>query len=161
MCFEDRSELCEQMCFEVFCWLAVQKKIATRDLLLRRNINMESNVQCPFRGLVEDLQITSFCSVYFLGKFGHNAWSGGVVNGYVQLKKFCWEVLFYAVFWTLWKVRNEVIFKGGNLDLHAVVELLKWRCVFWVEYYFKLEVFSVEDVIRCWKSVSSMQVRKL
>ncbi|KAF5196697.1 hypothetical protein FRX31_013715 [Thalictrum thalictroides] len=36
-----------------------------------------------------------------------------------------WAILPYALLWTVWRVRNEVIFQGGTADEYKVIQRIK------------------------------------
>lgn len=42
-------------------------------------------------------------------------------------------ITLYAVLWSIWKVRNDLVFKNIILDVDEVTDLIKFRVAFWVK----------------------------
>ena len=47
-------------------------------------------------------------------------------------KKMICEVLYFAIFWSLWTMRNECVFEGVALKWDEVIEIIKVRVAFWL-----------------------------
>lgn len=67
----------------------------------------------------------------------------GLLEG-VKSKK-TWRLLWFAVTWSLWLLRNDVLFKQAILDLDRVFELIKIRVWSWCNARVKKERFSFLD----------------
>ena len=55
-------------------------------------------------------------------------WQGWKFKG---AKKIFWELIPPAIIWSVWRVRNDVLFEGKQVDWVTLLDLSKWRMVFW------------------------------
>uniref|UniRef100_A0A7C9CLK4 Uncharacterized protein n=1 Tax=Opuntia streptacantha TaxID=393608 RepID=A0A7C9CLK4_OPUST len=55
-----------------------------------------------------------------------------------------WIATFYAILWSLWMHRNEIIFKNCELDLQTVSHLIKWRVATWSKAWEEKVPYSAE-----------------
>lgn len=58
-----------------------------------------------------------------------------------------WNLLWYAIIWTVWLHRNEVIFSNGSIDWDKMVDLIKFRVWSWQKASAKKGAFSYLDWI--------------
>ena len=42
-----------------------------------------------------------------------------------------WNTLFFAVIWSIWECRNEVVFCGKVMDLGVILDTIKFRVALW------------------------------
>ncbi|KAI8531863.1 hypothetical protein RHMOL_Rhmol11G0168900 [Rhododendron molle] len=148
---------------EIFSWLAVQDKVATRSVLLQRNVISESQLaMCPLCALIVETpqHLLLHC------RFAWAVWSGivdwwnlqwacpsSVVelapwwfgNRFRNLEKHIWEVCFLAILWSIWLTRNDYIFNGATTQASKVVDLVKTRVATWMKAKFDIKVYTVED----------------
>lgn len=69
-----------------------------------------------------------------------------VVVGRGKLKKKekkIWRVIPLAVMWSVWKCRNECVFRKSIPNLEELCELIKYRIAFWLKPAFSEFNFSV------------------
>ena len=57
-------------------------------------------------------------------------WQGWRFKG---VKKIFWELIPPAILWSIWRVRNDVLFEGKQVDWVALLDLIKWRIAFWAK----------------------------
>lgn len=72
------------------------------------------------------------------------SWSG------IKLKKkmlAVWKTLPAAVFWSVWRCRNDCLFNKVQPDGIVLVELIKVRVALWVSSSLKGFNYSVHDVL--------------
>lgn len=55
-------------------------------------------------------------------------------NNYRNVEKVCWEVIFLVVVRSIWKTRNELVFKEEMPNFSSLIDLIECRCAFWVLY---------------------------
>lgn len=148
---------------EIFAWMAIQSKVATRSVLLGRNMLPEGqSVLCPFC----TLHLESPHHLFLHCHFSWDVWSRILDWWHVQwvcpasvedlfiwwddsrfrnLEKHMWEATFFATLWSLWLVRNSYVFNNATTSSGEVGDLIKTRVAMWVKAKFDLKVYSVED----------------
>ena len=50
-----------------------------------------------------------------------------------KFMKKIWESIFYAVVWTIWKVRNNFILHGETVQFDHILHLIKFRVGCWIQ----------------------------
>ena len=70
-----------------------------------------------------------------------------------NLEKLCWIAIFYAVTWTIWTARNDVVFNNKVWEVEEIIELSKTRMASWIKGKFNVKDYSIEDFKRDRKSV--------
>ena len=76
-----------------------------------------------------------------------------------QQRRF-WICLFYAISWSLWTHRNEIIFKGVTFSLSIVQKIVFFRVAAWFRVLSPLWCFNTSDLLQfslCVKSISSLK----
>ena len=60
------------------------------------------------------------------------AWLDGW-NGFCpsSLMKRAWSIVFFAVVWTIWECRNDVVFRGTKADFCLALDSIKFRVALW------------------------------
>ncbi|KAK2654997.1 hypothetical protein Ddye_008049 [Dipteronia dyeriana] len=46
-----------------------------------------------------------------------------------------WSWKFLTTIWTLWEMRNEVVFRGKNISVFQVVDMVKFKMVWWFKHF--------------------------
>ncbi|KAK1575025.1 hypothetical protein Q3G72_001936 [Acer saccharum] len=46
-----------------------------------------------------------------------------------------WKVVFHAICWSVWEIRNDVVFNQGASDFDRVIEMVKWRAAGWFKHF--------------------------
>lgn len=64
-----------------------------------------------------------------------------------NLEKKCWESCFYAVIWSIWKARNDLIFNNKASTWEEITELVKIRVALWIKGLNDLRIYSVNDFL--------------
>ncbi|KAK3219593.1 hypothetical protein Dsin_013563 [Dipteronia sinensis] len=47
------------------------------------------------------------------------------------LRKKAWNTLFFAVIWSIWECRNDMVFGGKNLELGLILDMIKFCVALW------------------------------
>ncbi|GKV27536.1 hypothetical protein SLEP1_g36700 [Rubroshorea leprosula] len=146
-----------------FCWQLLHKKLPTKDNLSIRGIcNANSNLNCCWcdSSIETPNHIFAQCNVafrlwmkcykwwgvqYVLDNscsmlFEQHKWLGGP-----KLLDRGWNIIWFAVLWTLWLGRNEKIFQMKETKLDRFFELVQIRSFFWVTNIQGMEGFSLSD----------------
>lgn len=66
-----------------------------------------------------------------------------------------WKVVPLAMLWSVWRLRNNCLFKEGHVDLEGLGELVKVRIALWVKSNMKGVKYSVHDIVANLKQVKS------
>ncbi|XP_058185920.1 uncharacterized protein LOC131303146 [Rhododendron vialii] len=148
---------------EVFAWMAVKEKAATRSLLLSRNIISEpQSTLCPFCSMHLETHQHLFIECHFswtvwstILDWWKVKWacpasvpilaSWWLDNGYLNLEKHIWESCFYATLWSIWLVRNDYIFNNSTTQPWEVGDVVKTRVAMWMKAKFNIKIYTVED----------------
>ncbi|KAI8548067.1 hypothetical protein RHMOL_Rhmol07G0243600 [Rhododendron molle] len=148
---------------EIFAWLALQDRVASRSVLLSRNLIPEGQsvmcprcsflletpghlfLHCPFSWLVWSLildwwHVSWVCPASLVDLF---SWWLGM--GFKNLEKYMWETTFHATIWSLWLVRNDLVFNNATWRVEDLGELIKTRVAMCIKVKFDIKVHSVED----------------
>ncbi|GMP42101.1 hypothetical protein CsSME_00011953 [Camellia sinensis var. sinensis] len=71
-------------------------------------------------------------------------WAGGAVK---MKERLLWNATPLAVLWSLWKLRNECLFKASSPILAKLCEFIKIRIALWVNLNFKEFHFTINDFV--------------
>ncbi|PSS08274.1 Endonuclease [Actinidia chinensis var. chinensis] len=85
---------------------------------------------------------------------------GWFSNSFKEVEKACWEAIFFAIIWSLWKARNELIFSNVNIVKAELIDLIKLRVAFWVKAKCNINEYSVVDIQRCLDGIRSIRRAK-
>ena len=83
---------------------------------------------------------------------------GWFKNSYRKVERVCWYSMFYAVLWSIWKARNDLVFKEERPNFISLLELIKYRCSLSVKASFNMKEYSVCDYMRCLSGIRLLQV---
>ncbi|XP_058185686.1 uncharacterized protein LOC131302911 [Rhododendron vialii] len=148
---------------EIFAWMAIQSKVATRSILLGRNLILEGeSTRCPFCSLHLETPQHLFLHCHFswdvwsqILDWWHVQWvcpasleahfRWWVDNRFRKLEKKLWEATFFATLWSLWLVRNEYVFNNATSRVEVIGEHVKSRVAMWIKAMFDIKVFLERD----------------
>ncbi|GFY98859.1 hypothetical protein Acr_13g0002600 [Actinidia rufa] len=82
---------------------------------------------------------------------------GWFSNSFKEVEKAYWEAIFFAITWSLWKARNELIFSNVNIVKAEFIDLIKLRVAFWVKAKCNINEYSVVDIQRCLDGIRSIR----
>jgi hypothetical protein len=134
---------------QVFGWRLLLKRLPTRAALSRRGILINPHdLNCVFCSLpVEDTAHLFFSCTFsqgvwddilnWLGKdflVGSEGWHHFMLFGDLFRIKDAGRVrylIWLAVTWNIWRLRNEVIFQGGAPDASSLIDNIKGSCWLW------------------------------
>lgn len=58
-----------------------------------------------------------------------------------------WQAIPLAVLWSLWKLRNEVVFQSKQAHLEEVCDLIKFRIAIWVKTHSSVGFYSMQEIV--------------
>ena len=128
---------------EVFCWQLMQGRIATKDQLARRGVMDWNLAVCTFcnaeRESVSHLFFSCFiswkiwmyvCSLWELNWVMHKepmvallAWQHALPN---KCCKVVWKMVFFAIIWSIWLLRNDLVFNGKAFNFQQTIDIVKF-----------------------------------
>jgi len=152
-------------------WLALMGKLNTKDMLARKSMIAEDRNACTFcTEQIEDIHhLLVTCQVSW------NTWKtlaedfGQAIEHCTDLKVFygnwlrrrfpnktarkLWITSFFAIVWSTWMHRNEIVFNQQQLDERALGQLIKWRVAFWSRAWDDHIPYSTEMMARNFHSI--------
>ena len=57
-------------------------------------------------------------------------------------------LIFFAISWSLWLMRNEMIFQQKELNVQVLCNLIRWRVAFWTKAWKDQIPYSVNELVR-------------
>jgi len=147
----------------IFAWRLLQDRIPTRANLVRRHVLQSTDNLC-----VEGCGSIEMADHIFLGcnLFG-TVWylvcqwlgisfvfPGHIKDHYFQfthLASLPWtsypylKVIWLASVWTIWKDRNNCVFRNAVIDPHSIFDKVKWISFLWISSNFVPIAFGFHD----------------
>ncbi|KAI8527166.1 hypothetical protein RHMOL_Rhmol12G0054600 [Rhododendron molle] len=71
-------------------------------------------------------------------------WKTGIVK---PKHKIIWESIPFAVIWTVWNTRNQLVFENKTVDWMETTDLFKARVAFWVTSNKDGSVYTMDDIM--------------
>ena len=169
---------------EIFCWMAIINRINTRCMLVRRGILSSSKSNCPIclveaesvdhillqchkHWLIWSKIIKWWGLVWCCPKSFSDLWSQwtSMVHGHFQRK--AWLMLFFSVAWSLWLLRNDLIFQQKTPDYDSIFFLIITRLCLWLKAIHSDFPYSSSDLIRSadglfrWSNAHSFRIHNM
>ena len=61
-------------------------------------------------------------------------------------KKALWQAIPAGLWWSVWRMRNNIIFNNKGASWEELFELIKLRVIFWVKAKYGLNGYSVNQL---------------
>jgi len=154
--------------------LALLGKLNTRDLLAKKGILTEEDNLCPFC----TLQPESLDHILLHCPTSWSIWSkvasdlGIQIDRQASFRQFYAEwmakrchnptrnklhnAIFFAAVWSLWTLRNKVVFEGQNLDLNELYHKIRWRTALWSRTWKNNPPYSTDTLFRHFTSIPQL-----
>ncbi|XVE60389.1 hypothetical protein DITRI_Ditri05aG0124900 [Diplodiscus trichospermus] len=153
-----------------FCWQMFQGGIAVKEVLVSRGLLQGADIKCPLCNLENE----TISHLFFSCRFSWNIWSLWCCMWDIRwvcnkapwsfFSEWChilppnscdklWRISFYAIVWSIWLYRNEVVFQGNRLDFSQVIELIKCRIAVWTKVKWPDIALCHLDITRCLSNV--------
>ncbi|KAK3189625.1 hypothetical protein Dsin_029186, partial [Dipteronia sinensis] len=137
---------------EVFTWQLLKGRILVRNVLSRLGMNQMVSIDCPicsteietidhiFLHCAWSSQLWATCmgwwGISFCTTLTVNDW----VNGWNGLCPFLnmkrdWNLLFFAMVWTIWEFRNNVVFGGKDANSSMAQDSVRFRVAWWFKNF--------------------------
>ena len=150
---------------EIFCWQMIRGRIAVREQLARRGLlNWDAAVCALCKSKVETVGHLFFscklswliwmycCSIWDVSWVIHNnpevvlmAWQCALPRN--RCSK-AWKMAFFAIVWSIWLMRNDMVFNNKGFDLRQMVDNIKFRIASWFKAKWPRSNESISELIR-------------
>ncbi|KAL4353692.1 hypothetical protein GQ457_06G031150 [Hibiscus cannabinus] len=151
---------------EIFMWLVIRQRIPVRVELAARGLSLSpnNNVFCPLCGQAPESvvhlmfncivtwKVWMSCLAFWglSGVFPGDpesflvAWHGSCVS---KSKDSIWHLLPYAILWSIWLFRNDIVFAKSNFDFTRLFFLVRTRAASWFRARWPDSDCSIDAVI--------------
>ena len=159
---------------EMFLWLALLGKLNTKALLMHKGIQFEGPPTCPFCSehsetldhllitctiswdiwceLAADFGVVPETKKTFKQFFVH--WIEVPFSNKTQ-RRF-WITSFFAVAWSLWKRRNEIVFQQQSVEEDVLRYMIRWRIAMWSKAWKEPLPYAVAEIVRNFASIPEL-----
>ena len=159
---------------EFFPWLALLGKLNTKDMLFKKWILQKGQNVCTFCSLdTESLDhILMACSFSWriwcciANELGQHLLRPVTFRQFYKnllalpwrnsISKKLWGTTFFAVAWSLWMVRNGVIFQQQELETVVLCHAIRWRVALWTKTWKAPLPYTMEEIARNFASLPSI-----
>ncbi|XWS30084.1 hypothetical protein CRYUN_Cryun24cG0088000 [Craigia yunnanensis] len=94
-----------------------------------------------------------YCFIWGLDCVMHNqptlvllAWQSTLQDN--QCKE-VWKMVFFAIIWSIWLMRNDMIFNGKVSNVRQIIDTISLRIALWFNAKWPDSVNSILDVVKC------------
>ncbi|KAF5933860.1 hypothetical protein HYC85_030031 [Camellia sinensis] len=84
------------------------------------------------------------------GKFGKQSM--------IVMEEKIWKIVHLAMLWSVWKLKNECVFKETKPDFADLIELVKVRVALWAKSNLKELKYSIHDIVSNLKQVHNSTI---
>ena len=158
---------------EFFLWLALLGKLNTKEMLWKKGILQTNQLSCPMCAVQSEVETVDHLLV--LCPISWSIWCktaeelGQIItipesfrNHFEQwlsrkwrnktMRKI-WCATFWAVSWSIWLMRNEIIFQQKSFNAEVLSNLVKWRVSFWTRAWKNEVPYKEDDIARNFSSL--------
>ena len=72
-----------------------------------------------------------------------------------------WKILFYVIVWSIWKLRNDMVFNGKVFDFVQIFDIIKFRLASWFKTKWSDCPNSTLDIVKFPKDIQVQKVSKV
>ncbi|KAL4280566.1 hypothetical protein GQ457_03G000290 [Hibiscus cannabinus] len=148
---------------EFFYWLVVQNRIPVKVELVKRGVSSITELSCPLCGnkfeiaahLLFNCDISWLIWMQFAAFWGLSlvlpenpisflyAWEGARHD---VSSDSIWHLIPFVIIWSIWLMRNEIVFEKKKVDVSQILYVAKSRLAFWFKAKHPESVLSREDI---------------
>ena len=66
-----------------------------------------------------------------------------------------WNMIFFVIIWSIWLMRNDMIFNGKASDFRQIIDTIRLRTAWWFKAKWPDNVNSILDIIRFPNNIQS------
>ncbi|KAE8718414.1 E3 ubiquitin-protein ligase [Hibiscus syriacus] len=144
---------------EAFMWQLAHQKVAVKTELVKRGLSLGDDILCPFYKKQEESVHHLFISCQVVWELWNKIvdfWDLSFVIpkdpsllcswGELRENSMIWKFIPGVIFWSIWKVRNAMVFNGSSLDRLSLFFIVRFRLSKW--FLAKFPKISIqEDVL--------------
>jgi len=158
---------------EFFLWLALLGKLNTKVMLWKKGILQADQLRCPLCAVQTELESLDHllvnCPISWIIWQTIAAELGKVIITPANFRNFfeqwlsikwknstmrkIWCATFFAVAWSIWLVRNEIIFQQRSVNVEVLCNLIRWRVSYWTRAWKDDLQYKEEDIARNFSSL--------
>ena len=71
-----------------------------------------------------------------------------------------WKMSFYAIIWSIWLLRNDMVFNGKVFDFVQIIDTFKFRLASWFKAKWFDSHYTILDIVRLPKDIQVQKVSK-
>ncbi|KAE8701523.1 leghemoglobin C2-like [Hibiscus syriacus] len=146
---------------ETFLWQLSHQKVAVRMELMKRGVTLGEDTLCPFCNLCEESvqHLFLFCQVswelwnklicYWGISLAFPLDPPSLLSSWSDLRpsSVIWKFIPGVVLWSIWRIRNEIIFDNGKLDKLSLFFTVRLRLARWFLAKYPLSYIKVDSLI--------------
>ena len=72
-----------------------------------------------------------------------------------------WRMSFFAILWSIWLLRNGVVFNGKVPDFEETMDTSKYRLASWFKARWPSSPYSISDIVRFPKDIPVPMANKV
>jgi len=69
------------------------------------------------------------------------------------IRKKLYIAAFFAIAWSLWTIRNKMVFEDQDLDLSVLCHKIRWRIAHWSKAWKENIPYSTDALVRNFNSI--------
>ena len=158
---------------EFFMWLALLGRLNTKEMLWKKGLLQQHQLSCSLclqQSVIEDIDhILVSCPIswsiwYVVAKeLGQTLTEPETFRQHFEvwmsrqwrnkIMKKIWCSTFFAIAWTLWTARNELLFQQKTFDAVGLCNLIRWRVTFWTRAWKEQLPYKCNDMARNFSSI--------
>lgn len=158
---------------ELMVWLALLGRLNTNDLLYHKGmLTVEAN-RCTFCGnpgeSLDHLLVSCQLSWQLWCTFSCELRNPIVIPGtlrqmydiwmhqrMIRPRKRYWMLTFFAIVWSLWMLRNGILFKQQAFNMETLVCTIKWRVALWSKAWRDNAPYTAHELARNFPSLPDL-----
>ncbi|KAK0605531.1 hypothetical protein LWI29_027833 [Acer saccharum] len=134
---------------EIFLWQLLRGRVLVKEVINKCGLEQISDIGCPFC----EYELETIDHAFLHCRWSMFVWEECMnwchnrnFNGWFEGWRGCclspkskkiWCSLLFAVSWTIWKCRNQLVFEGNRLSTEQAINMIKFRIVWWFKHFKK------------------------
>ena len=150
----------------MFCWQLLRGRTAVKEQLVCRGLLDQNLTFCTFYKVKYELIGHLFFACSFSWKLWTHCFSTWVVHNDPMFMFLVWQqalpdksgkklwlMSFFAIIWSIWLMRNDMVFNGKAFDLEQIIDIFKFRLASWFKVKWPKTPHSILDIVKFSKDI--------